>query len=166
MYTLANWGSSFNPKGLVGSGKMQRLGIISQMSLRRNKKAIQEWSKCDLLGIGYQHEQFMMILGKAVPPQQTQTWMYRPSLSLLFLFAFQIPEKWTAKDGSLVSHQVDREAKLDPGGRLRVGLSSTMVAIVAIVAMAVANWWCPIANGLRKLALQTLSRNCCRNRVD
>lgn len=38
----------------------------------------------------------------------------------------------------------DRETKLDPGGRLRVGLSSTMVAIVAIVAMAVGNWWCPI----------------------
>jgi hypothetical protein len=26
MYTLANWGSSFNPKGLVGSGKISKVG--------------------------------------------------------------------------------------------------------------------------------------------
>jgi hypothetical protein len=108
------------------------------MSLRRNKKAIQEWSKCDLLGIGYQHEQFMMILGKAVPPQQTQTWMYRPSLSLLILFAwFQIPEKWTAKDGSLVSQPVDMFA----GGESAAIEKQSWTQVVDCEWACRAPWW-------------------------
>ena len=120
------------------------LGIISQISQGETRRPFRNGQNMTSWGSAINmNNSSCFILGKAVPSHETQTWMDididLPCLSLSI---------------SVVSAWRVREAKLDPGGRVRVGLSSTMVAIVA---MAVANWWCPIANEPAKVWESSIS---------